>query len=164
MKRLDAFEWYNVTEVFPESTMYLDRDKVIGSLVKLGSGGNIQRPRYNLSIPPAVRHAHVIFLNGPMRHEDHLLTFFLARKQDRREICKCSAYPFPHKQGGGKCKATEFDHFCDSCGGPCHPISAIGAMMPGEPMPPGNVMSSCCHARVWMDGARTRPFEPEYIK
>lgn len=31
--------------------------------------------------------------------------------RDPRPICDCSAYSFPHKVGGGKCRATMYTEF-----------------------------------------------------
>lgn len=33
--------------------------------------------------------------------------------------CFCSAYKFPHREHGGKCKAKPGDQFCGECGQPC---------------------------------------------
>jgi len=30
-----------------------------------------------------------------------------ARRIDRREICNCEEYPFPHRPGGGRCTGEE---------------------------------------------------------
>lgn len=31
---------------------------------------------------------------------------------DKREVCNCSAYPFPHKRWGGQCTGDNDDEMC----------------------------------------------------
>lgn len=42
-------------------------------------------------------------------------------KPKRITICKCTAYKFPHKEGGGKCNYGDdsYKHVCLSCHQPC---------------------------------------------
>ena len=39
-----------------------------------------------------------------------------------RPVCYCSAYPFPHRAGGGACPG-EAQHLCAECGLPATPIT-----------------------------------------
>lgn len=38
---------------------------------------------------------------------------------DKEPPCHCKAYPFPHREGSGKCLANEDGPFCGECGQPC---------------------------------------------
>lgn len=36
-----------------------------------------------------------------------------------KPVCRCRAYPFPHRKFSGSCLANEQGPFCGSCGQPC---------------------------------------------
>lgn len=42
-----------------------------------------------------------------------------AAKARKESTCSCRAYPFPHREGSGKCFANESGPFCGHCGQPC---------------------------------------------
>ena len=35
------------------------------------------------------------------------------------KTCYCLAYPFPHREGGGKCSVPDYCHVCDDTEGQC---------------------------------------------
>lgn len=36
--------------------------------------------------------------------------------------CNCKAYKFPHRFGGGECKAVQDEPICSECLEPCQPV------------------------------------------
>lgn len=50
-------------------------------------------------------------------------------------VCKCKAYKWPHRLGGGTCFANTEPPFCGNCGQPCS----------------GTFLSNCCNAELCRD-------------
>lgn len=59
-----------------------------------------------------------------------------------RKVCRCRAYKWPHRQGGGLCLAAEDGPFCGQCGQPCEEILDKSLYHP---------VSNCCGDEVFVD-------------
>lgn len=57
------------------------------------------------------------------------------KRAETLNVCKCGAYTWPHRLGGGKCLANSEPPFCGSCGQPCH----------------GTFQSNCCGAELYRE-------------
>ena len=81
--------------------------------------------------------------------------------------CHCKAYPFPHREGSGKCLANEDGPFCGECGQPCTVRMADNGIGSYEfwgrtgfdrRIEPE---SKCCSAPVYSNHALTINYESE---
>lgn len=86
-----------------------------------------------------------------------------ARKQD---ACNCKAYPFPHREGSGKCYTNEEGPFCGECGKPCKASAVdngIGSYeFWGQKCTDTRIEieSECCDAPVFSNAALTVNYDP----
>ena len=80
-------------------------------------------------------------------------------------VCRCSAYRFPHREGGGKCFAAVDGPYCGACNAACVPtLEDYGY---GETEFWGSVsvhrdvqvVSDCCEAAVYEDASLSIPFK-----
>ncbi len=59
--------------------------------------------------------------------------------------CHCSAYPFPHRPGGGACRSPSW--ICADCHSPCDG-EWLESRVFGSGMRCLELVSECCHADV----------------
>ena len=79
--------------------------------------------------------------------------------------CNCTAYPFPHRPGGGKCQASKDAHLmCEDCRGSCEGtyvdfgIGSYEFWGAKEVDRQVHWVSECCEATVfWPSGHRAEP-------
>lgn len=98
-------QMYRIKNIYPQSGYYDRRHAFEGELICCESHGNQFRyPQFNPDLPKDLHHALVKVCSGFWRGQNILLTYFTAELKDI-EICRCGAYIFPHKSGGGKCRS-----------------------------------------------------------
>jgi hypothetical protein len=80
-----------------------------------------------------------------------------------QSVCRCSAYRFPHRSGGGECLDDGSGEFCGDCGRACRAIECdfgVGAYefwgRTGVHRDV-HVVSNCCEATVYADASLTEP-------
>lgn len=70
-----------------------------------------------------------------------------------QETCRCPAYPFPHRHGGGKCSGAQ--EICMGCGDACREVREDFGIGPYEYAGARGVhhdyhwVSDCCEADVY---------------
>lgn len=82
------------------------------------------------------------------------------------ETCRCKAYPFPHREKGGKCHARDHGPYCGHCGEPAEPVpidfgighyEAWGAAGCDRNV---QTVSRCCEATLYSDASLTIEYQP----
>jgi hypothetical protein len=83
------------------------------------------------------------------------------QRKQMQHVCHCSSYRFPHRMGGGDCKAWHDDVLCEACGQPAELTTVdygIGAYefwgIPGVHRDVHTV-TVCCEAGT-VDNVRSR--------
>lgn len=94
---------YRVKNIYPESGYYDRRNAFEGELVVCKSHEHqFNYPSFNPDQPETLLHAKVEICSGFWRGQEILLTYFTAELSNTT-MCRCEAYPFQHKRGGGRC-------------------------------------------------------------
>ena len=80
------------------------------------------------------------------------------------DVCYCSAYPFPHRAGGGRCLGPG-DYLCSSCGAVATPVAmefGVGSFEHHGSVGIDRhrqVVSDCCHTYLLENSSKRGFFQ-----
>lgn len=142
-RQLHAGEIYSIREVFGPTPPEL-RSERIRVLVQLPDGHLPQRVLAVEGIIQSGRHTGERF---------YVQARLLHSPGDN--VCRCRAYSWPHRSGGGRCYAIEAGPFCGNCGKP----TEVRAALVDYPTQKEKYcdISMCCEASLYEDAELKQP-------
>jgi hypothetical protein len=169
MLKLKPNRDYIVDSVYQNSSLWKIRHQILGARIRLTTpSSNFRMPSLGVVYPRCIRNAQIEVYSGVLRGQVFNFTRFLASIIPLHvEVCECKAYPFPHREGGGKCLPNEHGAYCASCGLACMPRYVDNGIGPTEFWGAKSWHhdweweSDCCECNVYSNSTLTVDYEPE---